>query len=464
MQRTRILVVGGVAAGPAAAAAAVRTDPDAEVVLFEQGVDVSYGACELPYLASGLVRDARDLVRHDASDLERSRGFSVRTLHRAEGIDPAARRLTVRDLASGAVREERYEALVLATGARAANGGVDGLEGPRVCTLRTLDDGTRLSEALRRDPTGHVVVLGGGFTGLETASRLAAAGRRVTLLAPGGPASDHLEPVLAARLDAALLRHGVAVRRERATAIRHDAGGPPLAVRTDRGELVGAGLVVAALGIVPETALGGSAGLRIGGSGAFRVDAGMRTSARGIWACGDCVEVPRLPDARPAWVPLAPVARQGARVAGHNAARRGRQAEERLRSQAVGYCARIAGLEIGSVGWTGASARREGFDADVVVVEHVSASPLHPESAPLHAALVFERPGGRILGAQFLGSSGAVARANVIVAALHGGATVSDLHEFDFAYSPPVAPALDILTIAGRAARKTLRQVRRTAP
>ena len=456
MTRQRILVIGGVAAGPAAAAEAHRTDPEADIVLYEQGRTVSYAACELPYLVSGRVSDPGSLVRHTPAQLETTRGFHVEILQRLEAIDPSSSRIRVKDLASESVREERYDRLILATGARASDGGVRDLHGPGVSNLRTLEDGIRLAEAMTAVPGIHVAVLGGGLVGLEVASELAASGKRVTVLDPAGPAAAHLEPELVQVLDEALLRAGIAVRRERATAIRRMPGSAPVVVMTDRGELVGARQVVSALGLEPATQIGAAAGLKLGVSGAYRVDETLRTSVRGIWACGDCVEVPRLPDGKNVFAPLAPTAFRTARVAGHNAARRGRSAEHKLPRQAVAYAASIAGLEIASVGMTLRAASAAGFDALHVSVKHTSASSLHANSTRLHAVLVFDRSSGLLLGGQFVGRSGAAARANVVVAALHAGASVRDLHEFDFIYAPPLAPSLDILTIAAGAAQKAL--------
>jgi NADPH-dependent 2,4-dienoyl-CoA reductase/sulfur reductase-like enzyme len=416
---------------------------------------VSYAACEFPYFAAGVFDDESRIVRLTPERLAESRDIDVRILHEVLEVDPKARRLVVRDLAAGTVRKEGFDKLVLATGARAGDAGLDGAAGPDAFVLRTPDDAVRLKDALGRIAPAHAVIVGAGFIGLELATLLRERGWRVTVLDANGPLGRHLDPPMVGRLDDALARFGVAVRRERAASLRRPGMGPAVVLKTDRGELVGARIVILAAGIVPLTGLGGDAIRRTDG-GTYLVDATMRTSARGVWACGDCVSVPTLPDGSHRWIPLSPVAFRGARVAGHNAARQGRTAELTLPRPAGSYTARIADVEVASVGLSARDARTRGLDADYTEIRSFTASSLHPHSRPVHVGLVFERPHGRLLGAQVIAGYGAALRADVVAAVLQQGGSVTDLYEVDYAYAPPVAPAFDPLMVAARTAQKAL--------
>ena len=164
---------------------------------------------------------------------------------------------------------------------------------------------------------------------------------------------------MAARLDDALARFGIPVRRERAVSLKRPGMGPRILVKTDRLELVGARLVLVAAGIEPVSMLGGEA-IRRTATGTYLVDGSMRTSARNVFACGDCVSVPALPDERPRWLPLSPVAFRGARVAGYNAARQGRAPVRSMPPPAGAFTARVADMEVASVGLTLDAARSPG--------------------------------------------------------------------------------------------------------
>ncbi|MEK7250474.1 MAG: FAD-dependent oxidoreductase, partial [Bacteroidota bacterium] len=113
----RILVIGGLAAGPSAASKAKRTNPEYDVVLFEQGEHVSYGICEIPYYIGGDIQ-ADKLVINTPEQLRERKGVDVRVLHRVEELLPTKRKIVVRDLVSAKTFQEPYDRLIIATGSR----------------------------------------------------------------------------------------------------------------------------------------------------------------------------------------------------------------------------------------------------------------------------------------------------------------------------------------------------------
>src|SRR5512134_2592065 len=101
----RIVVVGGLAAGPSAASKAARVNPHAEVVLFEQGEHISYGICEIPYYHAGEVKEV-GLVSYTPETLREKKRVEARVLHRVEEILPTRKLVKVRDLRTGTTVEE----------------------------------------------------------------------------------------------------------------------------------------------------------------------------------------------------------------------------------------------------------------------------------------------------------------------------------------------------------------------
>lgn len=455
MASQRIFVIGGVAAGPAAAAEAKRADPDAEVVLWETGSTISYGACEMPYLLSGVVAAPDDLVLLTPAQMHESRGVDVRIFHRVTKILPDRRRIEIEDLASGHTRQERYDKLILATGARVRWPDWPDLAGDRVYAFRTLDDAARV-RAFASTGTSRWVVIGGGYIGVEVAEQLAVAGHRVTLLAPGGVLGNRLAGSLQTVVEEALRGVGVAIRRTRATGARRDAVGAPVAIRTADGELIGTDHVVVATGTEPNADLARGAGLRIGPAGGIAVDSGMRTSQSTIWACGDCVEVPHLVSGRPVHMPLSQVAFRTGRTAGRNAARTGRGQPARFAGVAGIYGVKVAGIEVAMVGLTESAAREAGFDPVTASITHASRAARMPGRAPVEVHLIGDRRSRRLLGGQLTGGDGAALRANVLVPLLRSGGSVDDLYDLDLLYTPPIAPSLDPLLVAARTLQKAL--------
>ncbi|MBI5472513.1 MAG: FAD-dependent oxidoreductase, partial [Ignavibacteriae bacterium] len=176
----RILVIGGLAAGPSAASKAKRVNPASEVVLFEQGEHVSYGICEIPYFLSGEV-EREKLVAYTPQQLHERKGIDVRTLHRVEEILPTKRKIVVRDLRSGRVAEEPYDRLIIATGSRPNRLNVSGENARNVFTVKSLDGAYRLEKFLQAEKPKHAVVIGGGYIGMEMCDTLRAGELDVTL-------------------------------------------------------------------------------------------------------------------------------------------------------------------------------------------------------------------------------------------------------------------------------------------
>lgn len=445
----RLAVIGGLASGPAAAAEAVRCNPDAEVVLFEQEPHISVGACELPYYLGAWIDEPRHLQVISPRQFEQTRGGTVRERHRVLSIDPRKRRLTVESLDHGSVHEEPFDRFVLAVGAHPRRLGLDGEDAPNVFTVRHLSEAIRMRQWLDTEPVRHAVVVGGGYIGAEVAETLRSRGLQVTVLDPVGRLLGGLlcDETAAPFMEAARA-HRVTVRAERPTGLRHDRHGRVSAIETDRREVIGCDLVVVAIGIVPNTALAEAAGVKTGATGALAVDETMQTNVPSIYACGDVVEVPHLLSKRPTYNPLAPTARRTARVAARNAAHR-TGVRDRF-APIVGVAGvKAFGVEAVRAGLSEAEARAAGFDVVTTQIRHWSRTSLYPGSKPLWVRLIGERGTGRLLGGELVGEEGAGLRANTLVPMLREGYTAAQVRsDIEFLYNPPMAPAVDPLLIA----------------
>ena len=445
----RIAVIGGLAAGPAAAAEAKRRAADAEVVLFEQGPDISVGTCEIPYHIGGALVPGADLVVLTPQAMERTRGVTVHVRQRVTALDARTGRLTIDALEHGATRDETFDRIIVATGARARRLGVEGEDAAGVFTVRNRVDTAQIERWLATEPVRHVVIAGGGYIGLEMAEAMRKRGLRATILDPAGRVLNRTIACEASDLmNEAVTAAGVAVRAERVTGVLAADDGQVRAVRTDRGEVVGCQMVVVAVGVEPRIELAQAAGLAVGAAGGLRVDDRMQTSARRVWACGDLVEIPRAPDgARVIW-PLATTARRTARVAARNAASR-RGDADRFQPFAGAVAVRAFGIEAAAVGLSLQHALDAGLDAVATDVRHLSRVRSFPGAQPLDVRLVTERGSGRLLGGQLVGPEGAALRANVLVPLVQGGASARTLAEdLDLVYNPPLAPAVDPLKVA----------------
>jgi CoA-dependent NAD(P)H sulfur oxidoreductase len=441
---TRLVVMGGGAAGMSAASAARRVAPGLDVVVCEAGGFAAYGMCGIPYFLGGTVPHPESLLAYPPEEFRGRRGIDLRLSTRVTGIDPAARQVHVSDQAGR--QELGYDALIVASGADPVRPPVPGISHERVFTVRSLDEAISLRRLLDGGTIRHAIVVGAGYIGLETAEALVCAGVDVeiieTLPRVLGTVDDRIADLVAAELTRHVrLRPGCRLE----AVLSRDAG---LTALVD-GTALDTDLMVVATGIRPSAGLLAHAGARCLPDGPVLVDAGMRTSLPGIFAAGDCVALPHLVLGRPAWVPLGPAANKTGRVAGTVAAG-GTASFAGVVGTAV---VKVFGLEVARTGLSLAEATQAGLAAVATDVVSRSRAKYYPGGAPLHVRLVHE-PGGRLLGAQMAGSEGAAKRIDVLATALQAGFTIDDLTALDLSYAPPFAPVYDpVLLAAGHAAR-----------
>nr|WP_043816691.1 FAD-dependent oxidoreductase [Deinococcus maricopensis] len=441
----RMVVVGGVAAGMSAASRARRANPDAEIVVFERGAWVSYGACGLPYALAQDKPDWDVLVARTPQQL-RGRGLHVQLEHEVTGVDARARTVTVRG--PGGSRTEPYDELLIATGVSAVQPAwsVPGLAG--VHTLRTMADAQALDASVRG--ARRVAIIGGGYIGLELAEALRARGLSVALLeAQEDVAGRALDPEVAAPVRAEVERGGVDVRTGVTVEGLGARAGRVTGVHTSAG-FVRTDVVVVAVGVRANAELARAAGARLGRSGAVRVDVACRTAVPGVWAAGDVCEVRHRVSRRFVHVPLGLTANRMGRVAGVNMT----GGAARFPGIVGTGIFKVFGLGVARTGLTLAEARAVGLDAVAVDSALADRPGYYPGHAPLHVRLVAERASGRLLGGQLVGQPDAVKRVDVLAATLHARGTVHDLEAYDLAYAPPFSTVWDALLVAaGRTAR-----------
>jgi len=450
MDRKKVVIVGGVAGGASAAARARRLSEAAEIVLLERGAYVSFANCGLPYHIGGEIKK-RDRLLVTTPELLKSRfRIDVRTRSEVIRIDREKQRVEIKNLASGEVYFESYDALVLSPGAEPVRPPISGIESPKVMTLRSMENMDHIIAALEH--VSHATVVGGGYIGLEMAEALRQRKCGVTLveLAPQvmGPADPEMVSILHQELEL----HGVDLRlKTSVTAFEETDKG--LRVSLSSGETVETGLVILAIGVKPETGLAVAAGLELGPRGGIRVDDHMRTCDANIYAVGDAVEVVDFMTGAPALVPLAGPANRQGRIAADNIFGRTTCYKK---TQGTAIC-KVFNLAIGMTGLSEKAAKRAGVKYEKVYVHGASHASYYPGAASLSMKMLFDPETGKVLGAQAVGADGVDKRMDVLAVAIRAGLTVYDLEEMELSYAPPYGSAKDPVNYAGFVAANVLR-------
>jgi len=425
-----------------AAAQARRLDPNLEIVAFERGDHTSYSACGIPYVVGGSIPELEQLVVRTPQQHRDVSRIDVRTRHEVKGIDLAQQRLEVHDTAHGRTIQVPFDELLIGTGAAPIRPDLPGIDLPFVRGVQTIDDAAellRLAEAVR---CTNVVVVGGGYIGLEMAEAFVERGMRVTVVESGAQVMRTLDVDLARPIEDAMRKLGIDVRL--GTKV---TGFADRLAQTDNGPLL-ADLVVLGLGVVPRSELAADAGIELGVKGAIKVDRRQRASAKGVWAAGDCCESTHIVSGQPMHVALGTIANRQARVAGTNLGG-GYATFPGVLGTAI---TKICSTEVARTGLSSDEARGAGFECFEATIESTTTAGYLPDAPKVTVRFVVEHRTGRLLGAQIVGGRGAAKRIDVAATAITAGFSVYDLVEVDLSYAPPFGPLWDPIAVAARQA------------
>ncbi len=457
MPKKRILIVGGVAGGASCAARARRLSETAEIVIFDRGDYVSFANCGLPYYVGDVIRKEDDLLVATPELFRERFNIEVRLQADVVAIDRNRQTISVRDLRSGSVYEEAYDALVLSPGATPIRPNLSGIDLPGIFSLRTIPDSRRIREWIDRSQAKRALIVGGGYIGMEMTENLVRRGLAVTVVEMQSQIMPLLDPEMAMPVQTLLASEGVRLRlNETVTGFAAGESGL-LRVQLASGAEESADLVLLCIGVRPETGLARAAGLEVGEHGGIRVDARMRTSSPHIWAVGDAVEVRDAVTHRYAVVPLAGPANRQGRIAadvimGREASFRGVQG-----TSVVG----ILGSVVAFTGPSEKALRKFGLWDDGSY-EKIYLHPGHhagyyPGASPISLKLIFRRDDGRVVSAQAFGKEGVERRIDVIAMTIQKGGTVFDLEEAELCYAPQFGSAKDPVNMAGMIAANVIR-------
>ncbi len=179
--KERLIVIGGVAAGPKAASKAKRCNPDMEVVIYQEEGAVSYGGCGLPYYVGGRIKERKHLLARTAEQFALD-GIQVKMRHRVDEIIIKGKTISGTNLDTGEKFTDRYDWVVLATGSFPIRPRLEDLTLQNIFYLRSIFDADLLLQKVQPGAVRHVAVVGGGYIGLEMAEALTEIGKQVTVV------------------------------------------------------------------------------------------------------------------------------------------------------------------------------------------------------------------------------------------------------------------------------------------
>lgn len=439
-----LLIVGGGAGGASTAAEAKRTDPSLQVTILQKGRFVSYASCPTPYYIGNIIEDEKKLIARTPERFQKD-GIDVHLQVEVAAIrTPEA----VVELKDG--RQFPYDILMMATGTSAVRPDIQGIDLPGVYALRNLEDAINIKKWLAEHQARQVVIIGGGFIGLEVSEALHAAGIKTTIIHKDPLPANRWDAALSTEMLAQLQKHGVEFVAQASALAIEKTNNEKLCVLTDQGNYEG-DLVLPAIGVRPDARLARAAGLQIGQTGAIAVDFSQRTSVENIYAAGDCCESFHRVSRRWVNIPLGDIANKQGRVAGRNIGGKPQTLDGIVGAQSF----RLFDLECAACGLSEKEAIAAGFSpASNITWGSAMAPALGMKKIGLK--LTADRSSGRLLGAQAVGVAGAVGRINALSVALWAEMTLDETGWLDLAYAPPFSAAWDIIHNAAQALGRSL--------
>ncbi|MEW6696469.1 MAG: FAD-dependent oxidoreductase [Bacillota bacterium] len=464
MSSKKILIIGGVAAGPKTAARARRLDADAQITILEKGKYISYAGCGMPFYLSGKIHDFDHLystsygVKRDPEFFKSERGVDVFTGTEAVSIDRANKKVTARNVDTGEEKVFEYHKLVLGTGAYPITPPIENLDLQGVYRLNHLEDAQKIKQALDAGEANDVVIIGTGFIGMEALDAVFSPRRAVTVvefrdtLLPG-----ILDPDMGTLLYKNFFEQGLEGRFGEKVLKLEGEDGRVTKVITDKGS-IDADAVILAVGVRPNVKLAQEAGLTIGETGAIVVNEYMQTSDPDIYALGDCVENFHLLTGKKVYGPMATYANRQGRVVGDNVTG-GNSTFKGILGSGVLHC---MGMNVARTGLGEIQARALGYDIESILVATFDMTHYHPNSNKILLKMIVEKSTRKLLGIQGLGKGEVAKRIDVAATIMYYGGTLDDLLNLDLGYAPPYSTPIDPMVHTGMALKNKLEGVANT--
>ncbi len=453
----KVIVIGGVAAGPSFATRLRRLNEEAEIILLERGAHISYASCALPYYLGGIITDRESLIERTPEILKQKNNLDVRVQTNVEAIDPATKTLQVRSLTDGHGYQETYDKLVIATGASPILPAIKGLTNASdAFTIRSINDADKIKTFIDTHQPQHITLLGAGAAGVELAENFRHRDLAVTLIDQAEHIMAPYDSDMAQLLEQELRAHDVDLRTNTAVTEVSDNGHT---LTLAGGKTLATDLLIVVTGVAPNSELAQAAGITLAEDGHIPVDAHLQTELPDVYAIGDVIETTsRITGDRVPSVLSSAANRQGHLLA------------DIINGEALSYpgfigvsVAQVFALTASNVGYTEAMLQEAGItDYDAVTITPFDHAFFYPNAQRVNLKLIYQKGTGKLYGGQFIGHDGVDKRAGELAVAIAGGMTVNDLPDLEFPYSPPYASSRDILNVAGYVAINRMTQLANT--
>ncbi len=435
-----IIIIGGLSAGPSAAAKARRVNEKAKIILFEKTEFISYATCGIPYSLSGIIKK-RDKLMIVKADLLRERfNIDVRLKEPVINILPNQHKVITPN------GTYNYSKLIYAAGASPFIPPIKNLDKSDNWTnCRTIEEYDKIVRDKVTTEKKNITVLGAGLIGVEVAENLNTIGKKVTLVEMAPSVLSPWDSKFGNMAENELTKHGIDVHTNTTVDELQVENGKITEVKLSNGSVIPCDYLLMGIGGKPNTSMLASKGAETIRNGALKVNAKMETNLPDIYAAGDCASIMNIQSGEHDYFPMGTHANKGGRAAGANAA----GGEEHFKGAYRTAIVKVFDYTLARTGMNPRALKMMNIDYESTLIIAPATPSFYPNPKDIIMEIYYNQNTRSILGAEIFGEKGVDKRIDVISTAILGKLTVDDLPNLDLAYAPPYSPAKDPVIVAG---------------
>ncbi len=442
----KIIAIGGVAASMSAVSKLRRLNKDAEIIVYEKGEVLSYGACGMPYYISDEIKDPKRLIARTKEQFLKL-GIVVHTNHEVIEVNDKEKTIKVLNIKANEIFTDSFDKLIIGTGASAIIPKWENVELENIHVLSVYEDSIAIKHKLDTENIKNVTVVGAGFIGVELVEAFTTRGLNVTLIELGEHILSSFDQDIAENLHQHLIDKGVSLKLNEKV-IKFEGNNKIEKVITNKGEYL-SDLVIISVGIIPNTKFLRNSNIALAKNGAIKVNDCMETNIKDIYAGGDCSLIYNRATKEYNYLPM-----------GNNANKQGRVIAENINGSKFTFLGvlgttviKVIDMEAAKTGLTEKEAKRLHKNYKTVMISGRNHAGYYPNPEKITVKIVYEQGTYKILGASLVGRKDTALRINIFAVAIQSNMTTKELGFLDLAYAPPFAGVWDVVAVAANLAK-----------
>ena len=439
----KVLIVGGVAGGATTATRLRRLDEKAQIIIFERGEHISFANCGLPYYIGDVIKEKKNLLLQTPKSFKDRFNIDVRVNNEVVKIDREKKQVLIRKVNSGEEYIETYDTLVLSPGAEPINP-FKLLKSEKIATLRNVNDSVKIKEYIQKNNPKNIVIIGGGYIGVEVAENIKHYGSiNVTIVEKAPHVIASIDKDIASFVQNRLrenninliLSNGVRQIKEENNIFN---------ILLDDGKIK-ADYIILSIGVRPETSIAKEAGITLNSRGSIIVDEHMRTNDKDIYALGDAVEIKNYITNMPDYIPLAGPANRQARIVANNICGLDSKYNGTMGSSIL----KLFDYTLATTGVSEEKCKMLDINYKKIIITPFCHATYYPGASEMIVKVIYCEKEKILLGVQVIGKEGVDKVSDILATVIRSKINIYDLEDLELCYAPPFSSAKSVVNIVG---------------